>query len=182
VPPAARRWWCGGPPDVRHLAGIAWAGLAATLAGCGHLVVLHDPLSASEHNDLGVAYEARGDLDLAAREYRRALRLDRRLARARVNLGNVSAREGRWGDAEACYRRALRDQPEDPDALNNLALALVRRGGDLAEAERLARRALARCGQPDSLYRSTLAEVRAARRRGPRPGPAGSGEAPSRPP
>ena len=167
---------------MRHLAGIAWAGLAATLAGCGHLVVLHDPLSASEHNDLGVAYEARGDLDLAAREYRRALRLDRRLARARVNLGNVSAREGRWGDAEACYRRALRDQPEDPDALNNLALALVRRGGDLAEAERLARRALARCGQPDSLYRSTLAEVRAARRRSPRPGPAGSGEAPSRPP
>ena len=133
---------------MRHLAGIAWAGLAATLAGCGHLVVLHDPLSASEHNDLGVAYEARGDLDLAARE----------------------------------YRRALRDQPGDPDALNNLALALVRRGGDLAEAERLARRALARCGQPDSLYRSTLAEVRAARRRGPRPGPAGSGEAPSRPP
>ena len=150
---------------MRVRVGIAAAGLAALVCGCGHLVVLHDPLSAAEHNDLGVAYEARGDLGLAAREYRRALRLESRLTRARVNLGNVWARQGRWGDAEACYRRALRNDPGDADALNNLALALLRQGGDLAEAEALARRAIERCGQPDSLYQSTLAEVRAARRR-----------------
>lgn len=36
-----------------------------------------DPSSASAHNNLAVAYEANGDFDSAAKEYREALRLDR---------------------------------------------------------------------------------------------------------
>jgi tetratricopeptide (TPR) repeat protein len=36
-----------------------------------------DPQSATTHNNLAVAYEATGDFDSAAREYREALRLDR---------------------------------------------------------------------------------------------------------
>src|SRR2546429_662616 len=93
----------------------------AALAGCAHLVMLHDPLDASEHNDLGVSYEAGGQIDLAAREYRRALSLDPHDARFRVNLGNVEAAGAHWASAERCYRRALRDSSTDADALNNLA-------------------------------------------------------------
>jgi len=139
--------------------------LAATLAGCSHIVVLNDPLTAAEHNDLGVAYESAGKPDLATREYRKALRLDPRLVRARVNLGNLEATAGRWRRAEDCYRRAVRDSPADGDALNNLAIALVRQRRALAEAESLATRALEIGGARDSLYRATLAEVRAARGR-----------------
>ena len=151
----------------------AWAGAAAvwialawgaTLGGCSHLVILHDSLTAAEHNDLGVAYEAQGDAKLAAREYRRALRLDRRMVRARVNLGNLEARAGRWPESERLYRRALADAPDDADAMNNLAVALVRQRKQLDEAEALAQRALAHAGARDSVYRSTLEEVRAARR------------------
>jgi Tfp pilus assembly protein PilF len=36
-----------------------------------------DPQNATTHNNLAVAYEATGDFDSAAREYREALRLDR---------------------------------------------------------------------------------------------------------
>ncbi|MCU1246695.1 MAG: yrrB 4 [Acidobacteria bacterium] len=36
-----------------------------------------DPTNATAHNNLAVAYEANGDFDLAAKEYREALRLDR---------------------------------------------------------------------------------------------------------
>lgn len=36
-----------------------------------------DPASADAHNNLAVAYEANGDFDNAAKEYREALRLDR---------------------------------------------------------------------------------------------------------
>lgn len=140
--------------------GLAAATLAA-LAGCAHLVVLHDPLTAAEHNDLGVAYESRQQLALATREYRSALRQDRHFATARVNLGNVAAREGRWKRAERCYRLALRDRPADPDAMNNLAMALVRQGQRLAEAESLASRAV-RASESDSSYRATLDEVRRA--------------------
>ena len=142
------------------------AALVFTLAsGCGHIVVLNDPLSAAEHNDLGVAYERRGEWDLAAREYRRALEVDAEFARARVNLGNIAAQRQRWAEAEGHYRRALPDLPEDPDVRNNLAVALMRQRRHLDEAERLALDAVARAGAQDSLYRATLAEVRLARSR-----------------
>ena len=135
----------------------------ALLAGCSHIVVLHDPLTAAEHNDLGVVYESQQRTALAEREYERALRKDPRFAIARVNLGNLAAREGRWKRAERCYRAALRDRPEDRDAMNNLAVALLRQGKELGEAESLAARAV-RGGGADSTYRITLEEVRRARK------------------
>lgn len=138
--------------------------VAASITGCAHLVVLHDPLTAREHNDLGVAYESTGRLDLAGKEYRKALRLEPAYAQARVNLGNIEAASGRWGDAEKCYRRALKDSPEDYDAMNNLAVALLKQGRQLDEARSLAERAVAAGGARDSVYRATLAEVESARR------------------
>lgn len=144
--------------------GLLVVSAAAAIWGCSHIVVLHDPLTAAEHNDLGVAYETQGDARLAEREYRRALRLDSRMARARVNLGNLSARAGRWAEAERLYRRALEDLPDDPDAMNNLAVALMRQHKRLDEAETLARTALAHAGDRDSVYRATLEEIRAAPR------------------
>src|SRR5512141_346456 len=107
---------------------------AVSLASCAHLVVLHDPLTASEHNDLGVAYESTGQLDLAASEYRRALRLAPHRAQTSVNLGNVEAARGRWRNAEKCYRRALADSATDADAMNNLAITLLRQDRRLDEA------------------------------------------------
>ena len=138
--------------------------VATALTGCAHFVVLHDPLTASEHNDLGVAYESSGQLELAAREYRKALRLDSHQARARVNLGNIEAAAGRWGSAEKCYRRALSDSSTDYDAMNNLAVALLRQGRRLDEARALAERAVAAGGERDSVYRATLAEVKSGGR------------------
>jgi tetratricopeptide (TPR) repeat protein len=146
------------------LRAVTFAILAVAAAGCSRFVILNDPLTAAEHNDLGVAYEASGKPDLAKREYRAALKLDPRLVRARVNLGNLEAAAGRWQPAEDCYRRALREAPNDGDALNNLAVALMRQGRSLVEAESLATRAVASGGGRDSVYRATLSEVRAARR------------------
>jgi Flp pilus assembly protein TadD len=135
----------------------------AALSGCAHLVVLHDPLTASEHNDLGVVYESSGKLDLAAKEYRKALKLDPHQSQARVNLGNTHAVAGRWSSAEKCYRRALADSTTDYDAMNNLAIALLRQGRRLDEARALAERAVAAGGGRDSVYRATLAEVSSGR-------------------
>ena len=136
--------------------------MMATMTGCAHLVLLHDPLTASEHNDLGVAYESSGQLDLAAKEYRKVLSLDSHHARSRINLGNIEAAGGRWASAEKCYRRALLDSPNDPDAMNNLAIALLRQGRKLDEALTLSERAVAAGGVRADTYRETLAEVTAA--------------------
>lgn len=133
--------------------------LLALSTGCAYMVILHDPLTADEHNDLGVVYESNGQLDLAAREYRKAIRLEPRQARARVNLGNVEAAAGRWAKAERSYRLALRESPADPDAMNNLAVALLRQGRGSIEARTLAERAVAAGTERDSVYRATLAEV-----------------------
>jgi len=149
----------------------------AVLAGCGHLVVLNDPLTAAEHSDLGVSYERSGRADLAEREYKKAIHKDRKLAVAHLNLGNLHAARGDWSGAERCYRDALRAHPDDPDALNNLALALARRGRKLDEAESLATRAIA-IGGRDSLYHSTLDEIREAQARHARPTTGSSGGAP----
>jgi Flp pilus assembly protein TadD len=153
------------PLTARRVFALASAAaLCAALAGCSHLVVLHDPLTANEHNDLGVAYESSGQPELAAREYRRSLRADPHQARTRVNLGNIEAGRGRWRAAERCYRRALRDSVTDVDAMNNLAVALLQQRRRLEEARALAERAVAAGGERDSLYRATLADVKAATR------------------
>lgn len=105
--------------------------------GCARLpkiIVLEDPLSAPEHLDLGVAYERRGELDLAAREYEKALRKDGRLLRARVNLGNVFLAKKRYGDARREYLRALDIDGADPAATNNLAWAAILSGEDLEDS------------------------------------------------
>ncbi len=162
---APRRWLAALPSLprlVRSLPLLLAALPLVTLCGCGHLVVLHDPLSAPEHNDLGLAYESKGQLDLAEKQYRQAIRLDRSLTVARVNLGNVEAARGRWPQAEREYRRALERNPGDADAMNNLAAVLLRRGGRRAEAITWAERAVARGGARDSIYRATLTEVMAA--------------------
>jgi tetratricopeptide (TPR) repeat protein len=148
---------------TRHIAGAVALAVVVTLSGCSRFVILNDALTAAEHNDLGVAYERQGNFDLAGREYRRALRRDSRFTRARVNLGNLSAARGRWPEAERTYRRALADSPADADALNNLAIALLRQRRRLEEAEALALRAVTAAGAADSIPRATLGEVRAAR-------------------
>ena len=96
---------------------------------------------------------------LAASEYHKALRLDSHQARVWVNLGNVEAAGGRWRAAEASYRRALRVAPADADAMNNLAVALLRQHRSRDEARALAERAVAAGGERDSVYRATLAEM-----------------------
>ena len=105
--------------------------------GCSRvprIIVLSDPLTAAEHVELGVAYEQKGELDLAQREYERALRKDGKLYRARVNLGNVFLVRKEYGNAREEYLRALELRPGDADATNNLSWAAIYSGEGIDEA------------------------------------------------
>lgn len=85
------------------------------LTGCGtfpRVIILQDPLTAEEHNDLGVAYEAKKEYDLAIREYRLALKKKEEFFIARVNLGNAYLQSGRYEEAEAAYKKAITLRPE----------------------------------------------------------------------
>ena len=105
--------------------------------GCSRIpriIVLSDPLNAAEHVELGVAYERKGELDLARREYERALQKDRKFYRARVNLGNIFLAKKEYGKAREEYLLALELRPGDADATNNLSWAAIFSGERIDEA------------------------------------------------
>lgn len=143
---------------MHWLPGALLVGLVI-LNGCSlpRIIVLNDPLDARQHNDLGVAYEQRGDHDLAEREYRRAAELARDWAVPLVNMGNLHARQADWPAAIASYQLALQVEPASAEALNNLAWVLVQAGRPV-EALPPARQAVA-LAAADPNYWDTLAVV-----------------------
>jgi tetratricopeptide (TPR) repeat protein len=124
---------------------------------------------------LGLAAERAGRPDAAIAHYAAAAALAPTLVAARSNLGRLLFLSGRADEAEAALRAALALAPGDPRVCNNLACVIVARArteasaegaqGRLAEAEDLARRALA-TASPDlrPACRGTLDEVAAERR------------------
>jgi Tfp pilus assembly protein PilF len=113
--------------------------LLALLLACGcsripRIIVLEDPLTAAEHVELGVAYERKGELDLARREYEGALRKDKKFFQARLNLGNVFLAKKEYGKAREEYLKALELRPGDADATNNLSWAAIFSGEGIDEA------------------------------------------------
>lgn len=107
------------------------------VGGCSRvprIIVLEDPLTAAEHVELGVAYEGKGELDLARREYEMALRKDKKFFLARLNLGNVFLAKKEYGKAREEYLRALELRPGDPEATNNLSWAALESGDGIDDA------------------------------------------------
>ena len=53
------------------------------------IIVLHDPLTADEHLSLGLSYESNGEFDIAIKEYKKALKKDKKDHRPLYYLGNA---------------------------------------------------------------------------------------------
>lgn len=134
------------------------------LGGCTlpRIIVLNDPLNASQHNDLGVAYEQRGETALALREYERAAELDADWARPLINRGNVLAASRDWFGAQKSYRQALRREPGNAEGLNNLAWVLLQAGEGDAALDYAQQAITLEPLQP--AYLDTLAEILIARK------------------
>jgi Flp pilus assembly protein TadD len=77
---------------------------------------------------LGVAYEALGWADAAAREYETTIRLDPDHADAHNNLGIILAKTYRLDEAIDHFRAAVRARPADPETRLNLARAYEAKG------------------------------------------------------
>jgi Flp pilus assembly protein TadD len=134
----------------------------------GHALLVMRP-RADTDLALGRALALEGErrLDEAAAVYQDVLELRPEALRAWVNLGNVDSDRGRREDAEVAYRRALAIDPDDRDALNNLAWLLLEERSHLAEAEELAARAASRPGAGRERAEDTLGRVQLVRGRCP---------------
>ncbi len=137
-------------------------GLLLAIAGCGsvpRIVVLNDPLTAPEHANLGMIYEARGDPIEAEKAYRAALDKEPGYVPALAGLGNLLAQRGEYRPAEEYYRRALRREPDHPMVNNNLAWIYIHQGIRLNEADEMINRALDRDPEHRAFYLDTRARL-----------------------
>jgi tetratricopeptide (TPR) repeat protein len=73
------------------------------------------------HGGLGLAYQKRGLLDEAIREFETAIELGPNLAKNHYNLGLAYEEKGFFGKAVAAYKKAVEVDPAYTDAYFNLA-------------------------------------------------------------
>jgi len=112
--------------------------------GCGSLqssLFMKDPLTAEEHNNLGVIYEREGKNDLAIREYKKAISGDSSLVTPLVNLGNVYFKQGEFTESEKSYKKALELDDTNLEAANNLTSLYLETGENYKEGLEHMRRA-----------------------------------------
>ena len=122
------------------------------LSGCSSLgiYVLNDSLTAAQHNDLGIAYEKQNRLDLAEKEYKRAIKKNKNWNVPYFNLGNVYYKLSNKDEAIKYFRSGLKTNPQNPDIMNNLAFALMEKG-NTAEAKKWIEKALSIEAKPEYL-------------------------------
>ncbi len=140
----------------KALKGLPIALALCALVSCAlpKIGVLHDPLTAEEHVNLGVAYEKKGELTAALEQYEAA---SKKLPIAYLYMGNVYFQLHEADKAEKAYRDAIK-KAGDPRAYNNLAWLYYTRDVHLDEAEELARKALEL--NPESKdFRDTLDKI-----------------------
>ena len=131
--------------------------LFATACSFPRVIILKDPLTPEEHLNLGVTYEQQGEFDNAIKEYNLAAK---QLPRAYLHLGNAYFQKREWKEAESYYRKAIRKEPENADAYNNLAWLYYMKKENLNQAEKLAERALELNPAKGDIYRDTLEKIR----------------------
>ncbi len=118
--------------------------LTGIISSCGTLrpvTTFNDPLSGPEHLQLAATYETQGEMAAAEREYRAAVKRDRKDLAAQIGLGNAAFSQGHNKEAELAFLRALGISKNNPAASNNLAMLYASEGRKLKTAEKLALRA-----------------------------------------
>jgi len=93
------------------------------------MVLKHNPNHPEAHYHLGLALFAKGDLEGAKIHYLETARLDPK-APVHNNLGVVYMRLGQTSEAIAQFNEALRLQPDNATAAENLRFALSRETHD----------------------------------------------------
>lgn len=132
------------------------------LGSCSYIstnLFYEDPLTAIEHNNLGVAYEREGKYDLAKREYKMAIEKKKDFTVSIINLGNVYFTTGELDKAEKQYTRALETDPDNIDAANNLGNIYLKKEGDLQPAIKILSERMQSAEEMPEYYLDTLGRL-----------------------
>lgn len=124
------------------------------------IVVLHDPLTAEEHLQLGLSYEKMGLIEEAEKHYKEASKSD---ARGYLFLGNLYLNQKQYEEAEKSYRKAIKKDSNLADAYNNLGWLYWLKNENLDEAQELVKKAIEiEKSNPDKIkiYEDTLEKIK----------------------
>jgi len=127
------------------------------LSSCSYIVIVHDPLSAKEHVELGYTYEKQKDFKDAIYQYKMAIRKDKHCDIAYFDLGNALFKEKKYKDAIKYYEKAIEINPKNEDAMNNLAYTYYKLG-DFTKAKFYVLKAL-KLEPTNKAYQDTLKEI-----------------------
>ena len=124
--------------------------MASTAVGAGNLDLAaqqyewlrsNDPKSAETHASLGNIYQLKGDLNSALSSYQKARELAPNDPRIIATIAFLETAAGQHTEATASLRKQLVINPDNTEAMNNLAYELAESGTDLDQASILAERA-----------------------------------------
>ena len=132
--------------------------LFVTSCALPRIIILEDPLTPEEHINLGVAYEKKGELDNALKEYKEA---SNKLPSAYLYMGNIYFQKNELDEAERYYKKAIKKDSRNADAYNNLAWLYYTKKENLDEAEALALKAIELNPLKKEAYQDTLEKIRA---------------------
>lgn len=104
-------------------------------------IKLRTPLSALTFHNLGIAWQARGDLDKALEAFQSALKVQPQLPETQFNIAVILHRQGELDLAADAYQKTITLNLHDAEAHNNLGNIYYNQNR-IREAERLIRRAL----------------------------------------
>lgn len=140
---------------------ILFVNSALLFFGCSlpRIIILHDPLTTEEHDNLGRIYESEGKFDLATEQYREALKKDPQHVASLLLLGDLSYRMKDYADAESAYTKAIKLDAHNADVRNNLAWVYIQTGTRLDKAKELTTEALALNPGRRPYYLDTLGVV-----------------------
>lgn len=106
---------------------------------------------------LALSYQSSGKIKLALEQFEKALLIKNKDAATFSNIGNIYLDIQQYADAEKYYNRALKHDPLQSQAWNNLATCQLRTGNKV-DAEANFRKAIMYGGNV-SVYHSNLAEM-----------------------
>jgi tetratricopeptide (TPR) repeat protein len=123
------------------------------------IIILHDPLSVEEHNNLGRIYESQQKYDLAAEQYRAALKKDPEAISSILLLGDLSFRMKNYSEAESLYKKAIKLQPDNGDIYNDLCWVYLEQNININNAESLISKAITNTPEHRAYYLDTMGVV-----------------------
>lgn len=136
---------------------------ALCLSACTlpNIIFLDDPLTPEEHLNLGVTYEKKGEPENAMKEYKSA---SNKLPLAYLYMGNIYFQKHDYEEAEYNYKKAIKKDPGNADAYNNLAWLYYLTLEKIDEAEKLALKAIELNPAKKEVYIDTLKRIREVKR------------------